>query len=131
MRKSRRPPMPDYFYHPKPGTCRFCNSLIFNKDGTASNRKTWHRECVQLYLVMSRPQVARKEIEKRDKGRCRKCGKKCRKDEWQADHVLPLHTANGDLGFWQLDNLQTLCVQCHAIKTKEENVKRTEARNRL
>lgn len=124
MRKSRRPPMPDSFYHPAPGRCRFCNLPIFNKDGTANGRRTWHRECVDVYLIMSRPQVARREIGKVDKGKCRNCGKKCKKDEWQLDHIQPLHKANGNLEFWKLDNMQTLCIRCHANKTKEENVHR-------
>lgn len=43
---------------------------------------------------------------------------------WQHDHIRPLIEANGDITFWQLDNIQTLCHRCHVIKGKEDNARR-------
>jgi hypothetical protein len=40
---------------------------------------------------------------------------------WQHDHIRPLIEANGDLTFWQLDNIQTLCTACHVAKTADDN----------
>ncbi|KAK7200716.1 SNF2/RAD54 related DNA helicase [Novymonas esmeraldas] len=36
---------------------------------------------------------------------------------WHADHVLPVACGGGEA---TLDNLQTLCVVCHALKTKDD-----------
>lgn len=40
--------------------------------------------------------------------------------EWQADHIKPIHLANGDPSFFTGENLQTLCVKCHKEKSKRE-----------
>jgi 5-methylcytosine-specific restriction endonuclease McrA len=48
---------------------------------------------------------------------------------WQHDHIRPLIEANGDLSFWQLGNIQTLCTACHVQKGKEDNARR-RAENR-
>lgn len=45
---------------------------------------------------------------------------------WQHDHIRPLIEANGDIAFWQLDNIQTLCTRCHVQKGKEDNRRRKE-----
>lgn len=37
---------------------------------------------------------------------------------WQADHRLPRHRGGGD----ELENLQTLCLRCHAKKTRMVDV---------
>jgi 5-methylcytosine-specific restriction endonuclease McrA len=43
---------------------------------------------------------------------------------WHADHVLPLwkvdRTVPEAFWFWTMANLQTLCLKCHAAKTKRE-----------
>jgi 5-methylcytosine-specific restriction endonuclease McrA len=43
---------------------------------------------------------------------------------WQHDHRRPLVEANGDLSYWQLDNIQTLCTACHIVKGREDNARR-------
>lgn len=40
---------------------------------------------------------------------------------WEADHIKPLVSANGDPSFWEPENLRLLCVPCHVIKTKGDN----------
>lgn len=42
---------------------------------------------------------------------------------WDMDHIVPVHRGGGDCG---LDNLQTLCVLCHAKKTAEGARKRAK-----
>lgn len=47
---------------------------------------------------------------------------------WQHDHIRPLVEAKGDLSFWQLSNICTLCTSCHNKKTAQEAANRAAAR---
>lgn len=52
---------------------------------------------------------------------------------WQLDHIQPLWksknlTDEERIKFFEIDNLQTLCVPCHAKKTKLEAAERAEIR---
>jgi 5-methylcytosine-specific restriction endonuclease McrA len=60
----------------------------------------------------------RYHVMKRDKGVCASCGVKA--SEWQADHIRPLYKSNGELEFFKLSNLQTLCTACHKAKTRAD-----------
>ena len=55
-----------------------------------------------------------RSIKDRDGWRCRKCGKAGR---LECDHVVPV--AHGG-GKWDPANLQTLCRNCHFIKSHKE-----------
>lgn len=44
------------------------------------------------------------------------------------DHIKPLIEANGDINYWKMGNLQTLCKACHHKKTGEEATHRAEER---
>jgi 5-methylcytosine-specific restriction endonuclease McrA len=44
------------------------------------------------------------------------------------DHILPLIEAQGDLDYWRLPNLATLCVPCHIKKTSREATDRAQRR---
>lgn len=48
---------------------------------------------------------------------------------WQHDHIRPLVEANGDISFWHLDNIQTLCTACHVAKGKEDSRRRKAQRS--
>lgn len=54
---------------------------------------------------------------------------------WEADHVVPLwsidRSAPDIVRFWTVDNLQTLCVPCHAAKTAREARERSHRRRPL
>jgi 5-methylcytosine-specific restriction endonuclease McrA len=57
--------------------------------------------------------------------------------KWHGDHDVPLWSVDRDLpwekliGFWSIDNLQTMCDQCHKTKTAAEAKQRAkEARIR-
>lgn len=39
---------------------------------------------------------------------------------WEADHKQALCKSNGEIKFFILDNIQTLCVPCHVIKSKQD-----------
>jgi 5-methylcytosine-specific restriction endonuclease McrA len=58
----------------------------------------------------------RLQAKRRDGWRCVECGARGR---LECDHVLPVRS-RPDLSF-SLDNLQTLCVRCHARKTAIES----------
>lgn len=59
------------------------------------------------------------------------CGIECEHSDWQVDHTLPLWAADGEVAFWGLDNLQTLCHPCHKAKSAAEAKQRAkEARCR-
>lgn len=124
MKSHRHPPLPEWFNDIRPGICRWCNDAIPpTKTGRAS-KATWHTGCVTDYRAVAHPSFTRKLIWRRDQGVCRKCGCVCKrrgKPAWHVDHIQPLIDANGDLSFWQMGNLQTLCVECHTAKTVWEN----------
>lgn len=54
--------------------------------------------------------------------------------EWDADHIRPLWSAPADMGlqdrdaWFGLENLQTLCRECHKAKTAREAAERSTAR---
>ena len=50
----------------------------------------------------------------RDGWRCRKCGLARR---LECDHVKPLRQGGA---MWDMENLQTLCVNCHKEKSRRE-----------
>lgn len=72
-----------------------------------------HRDPVELD-VRQIPKALRLKVFDRDKGHCVLCGAKIVKGEWQCDHV----TRWSDGGRTELRNLQTLCLPCHAVKTR-------------
>lgn len=59
------------------------------------------------------PHRLRKEVLRRDGNRCVQCGNTNR---LEVDHIINI--ANG--GTHNLDNLQTLCADCHREKSQQE-----------
>lgn len=51
---------------------------------------------------------------------------KRRLGDWQVDHKEPLFLADGNIWYWSLENTQTLCPECHVIKTKEDSLRLTK-----
>ena len=120
----RLPPKPDSYYTKTKGHCRWCNNVIVKDDGTINERKSWHKECAEEYLLIYSSGEQRAHLWKRDKGICNHCGSFSIK--WQADHIKPLVEQKGveekdlDWSYFGLDNLQTLCKKCHRKKTNSE-----------
>lgn len=44
------------------------------------------------------------------------------------DHIKPLIEANGNISYWEMPNLQTLCIKCHTAKTSAEATQRAADR---
>lgn len=128
MKKSRMPNLPESYYEAAWGTCRWCGLEVLNKDGKQNKRKRWHKECVHTYMMISNSRYARMHVKKRDGGICRKCNLIYKDQEWEVDHIIPIHKADrDDHQYWMLNNLQTLCHNCHAEKTKAENKERVRS----
>jgi 5-methylcytosine-specific restriction endonuclease McrA len=128
----RNAPMPEWFYSAPYGRCRWCNKPIYQKGSRKINkRRRWHDECLHDCLIITDPKYLKREVKKRDKGVCAKCKKKCTyRWEWNPDHIKPLVEAKGRIEYWQIDNVQTLCVRCHKKKTIKENVARKKRREK-
>lgn len=62
--------------------------------------------------------VIRRMVLVRDKLICQMCGRKLSIDEAEVDHIIPI--SRGGHPF-RLENLQTLCKECHRLKTEREN----------
>lgn len=69
---------------------------------------------------------------------CEKCGKEVPRKESHVDHIIPVIPLTGpdDWGnimkrlFVSRDEMQNLCKECHAIKTKQENATRYKHRSK-
>ena len=70
-----------------------------------------------LKLDRGRWEHVRREVFRRDRYRCRQCG---RAGRLEADHVRPLHRFP-DQDPFDPDGIQTLCRACHLQKTALEN----------
>ena len=69
--------------------------------------------------------AVRRRALKRDRWRCRSCGKAGR---LEVDHVTPLRR-DPDQDPYSLSGLQTLCRSCHLAKTAKENRRDDPARD--
>jgi len=124
----RKPPKPPHYDSAENGDCRFCGKEILKANGKINFRANWHKDCVIEYKLIHWPKETRKAVWKRDKGRCEGCGVKCGLKGWELDHRKPLIEAKGDITYWMMDNLSTLCHQCHKYKTGSEASARAAAR---
>lgn len=90
--------------------------------------------CVTEWQIRTNAAFARQQVWKRDKGVCADCGSVARERYWeryphehgrradedpggecgQADHIIPVVEGGGECG---LDNLRTLCTECHRKAT--------------
>lgn len=117
------------------GWCRLCGEPVLTKDGVPNRRRTWHRgepwetrNCKDEYWLAISSSYAKHRVWERDRGKCSSCDIQCedwpQSYTWEADHVVPLI----DGGSFGLDNLQTLCVDCHKAKTAKEAAERAVRR---
>jgi hypothetical protein len=112
---------------PVRGHCRWCDLPIAREDGGPDLRRTWHPDCARHYRICTIPREARRALRKRDRSRCRDCGKKVNSSDspWEAHHEFPLWKAGGDPKYYGLENQVILCVPCHLV------VSLRDARERL
>lgn len=74
----RRPPMPPLFDSVKQaGHCRWCARPIWldQRRLRVNRRRSWHPDCLDQYLLLTRPERMRIFIWQRDQGRCYICGR--------------------------------------------------------
>lgn len=123
----RKPPKGKFYYNHNPGVCRQCGELVLNDAGKVNKRAKWHKDCLVEYKLVHWPDVTRRAVYERDKGKCAQCGHQCARkydDVWHLDHIKPLVESQGDVSYWELPNLQTLCQPCHIAKTSAEATER-------
>jgi len=112
-----------------PGRKTFCSgakaTFVYRK-GTYSVPGSG---CVHEHCILSQPDYARRCVWARDQGQCALCPKvashRKASHEWQADHIVPVIEGGGSCG---LDNLRTLCTDCHRQATAKLAAKRALAR---
>ena len=121
--KKRRPKLPQCFNTRDRGRCRWCGELIYEPNNKLNLRRRWHKECVFLYNIATKPSMTRAFVRKRDGRVCACCHKLCAERDWSVDHINRLADSGGDPKFWHPHNLQTLCNKCHKEKTAYENAK--------
>jgi 5-methylcytosine-specific restriction endonuclease McrA len=132
--------------------CRECGSEI---PRGARRRRFCSERCSTTFMVRSSPTWAREAVERRDRGVCAVCGSDAEKlrriirhvshtyrreiarllgvngiglfagDYWQADHITPVCLGGGAC---DLENLRTLCTECHKSETRRLAHERAEAR---
>ncbi len=128
--------------------CRWCNLEV------PSRRQTFCSDwCVEEWKIRSDPGHLRQRVLERDSGVCAACGLDCvgeylrikrlrgpakakallvwkagnRKSLWDADHIVAVAEGGGEC---DLDNLRTLCLQCHRAHTAALRV-RLKSKNAL
>ena len=89
--------------------CRFCAKEV------PKGRQTFcGAGCVHEWKIRTQPAYARKEVFKRDAGRCAVCD--VVDLYWEADHIRPVSEGGGECG---LEGFRTLCLLHHKQATRE------------
>jgi 5-methylcytosine-specific restriction protein A len=128
--------------------CRWCG------EETPKGRFTFCSDgCVHAWRIRSDPGYLREQVFRRDRGVCAQCGldtESLRKDMrkldyaarrrfekdwgidglgrrslWDADHILPVCEGGGEC---DLDNIRTLCLNCHRQATAALRARRSGPR---
>lgn len=82
------------------------------------NRKKWFSDdCqkkayIKFSIIKGDSKIIRQLLFQKHHGFCNNCG--VYDENWQADHIHPVHAGGGGC---LLDNFQTLCTNCHIEKT--------------
>lgn len=93
-----------------------CGSELTGRKTKWASNECAYNAFVSFAIVKGDTSVIRSELLKIDKGFCRNCG--VYDGQWQADHIKPVHKGGGAC---HIDNLQTLCTDCHKEKTYNES----------
>jgi 5-methylcytosine-specific restriction endonuclease McrA len=105
-----------HLYPPKKdGFCDCgCGKELTGRQRRWASKTCTNKVVKEFKIIKGDTQVIREELQKRDKGICAGCGTKTY--DWHADHIVEVRHGGGACG---LDNFQTLCLDCHKAKTKE------------
>lgn len=87
-----------------------CNKPLTGRQKRWSSKKCQEKALTHFLIIKGDNKTIRRELLKRDNGVCSCCGIS---NQWHADHILPVFRGGG---FCDIDNLQTLCLDCHTIK---------------
>lgn len=131
MSDHRKPPKPPHYDTALEGVCRWCNVPIGVTPRGKPSKARWHIRCLSEFKLLHWPTKTRQAVWRRDSGKCAGCGTICAKKglpKWHMDHIKPLIEAKGDITYWQMGNLQTLCHPCHTTKTSAEATERAVKR---
>ncbi|HKY40336.1 MAG TPA: HNH endonuclease signature motif containing protein [Polyangiaceae bacterium] len=132
--------------------CRRCSQEIVKGSG----RRTFCSDsCVTEWKIRTQPEFAAELVHARDHGVCRACGRDCdalyrkiritkwarrkrrlaelglplyllrRRRYWEVDHIQAVVEGGGCCG---LENLRTLCWECHKKATRELQIRRGKIR---
>lgn len=81
-------------------------------------RKSWDKGFVKQKRLVGRAlQKRNRRIKLRDQFTCRDCGYIFTEDKLQVDHIVPVAEGGSD----EDENCQTLCLDCHDLKTLSEH----------
>ena len=112
-----------------------------------NKRALWHPHCLKEFFEITRPAQAVRDRDKGVCAKCGLNTlkiwnelKRIRRQEgwaalelaqsrlpfrmdltrrpWEADHIRPVWESRGELDYFRLHNLQTLCIACHKEKSK-------------
>lgn len=97
-----------------PGFCACgCGQALFGRKAKWASESCRTNAYIQFAVLKGDNRIIREEIYKRDEGFCHNCG--VFDENWQADHIVPVYKGGGACS---LNNLQTLCLDCHKEKTE-------------
>lgn len=100
-------------FYPNERKCDWCGSALVGR------RRRWCSDpCSRKWYTNHIYSWARKSAKRRDRWRCVKCGSK---NKLEVNHIKPCLGKHGKKGCWHhIDNLETLCHECHVQVTNEQ-----------
>ena len=89
-----------------------CGAVLLGKRTRWASNACEKSAIGQFLVVKGDVQEIRKQLFRRDCGKCAKCG--AISGRWDADHILSVSEGGGAC---DINNFQTLCDKCHKDKT--------------
>lgn len=124
-------------WHRDHGTCAECHLTLAERPRIYRGRSTWGQDLLTGAILLDRKPVDLTWIFGYPHGQPKTTTVGTAltllddlDSPWFADHVTPLwkvdRAAPGAFRYWTLDNLQTLCGDCHTLKTAREARERAD-----
>ena len=103
----------EHLFPKKNGVCACgCGKALTGRKTKWAAPECSDRSYIKFAILKGDNGIIRKQIFLRDKGFCRECG--VYDENWEVDHIIPVFLGGGAC---DLSNFQTLCPDCHRIKT--------------